>query len=93
MFNIGYSELRGEQRGVVENTARWLYDLASQLGQLRAGERQLTSVTRALPARTHLTHARSPQFGIISTVTSSYLREWVFNTGLFSSGVICVARQ
>ena len=51
------------------------------------------SVIRALPARTYLTHARSPQFGIISTVTSSYLRELVFITGLFTSEVICVARQ
>ena len=53
---------------------------------------QLTSITRALPVRTHLTHARSPQFGISSSVNSSYLREWVKN-GLFSSGVISVARQ
>ena len=35
---------------------------------------------------------RSPQFGIISSVTSSYLREWV-TTGLLDQGYICIARQ
>ena len=49
-----------------------------------------TSVTRLLRQRKEVP-ARSPQVGIISSATSSYLREWV-KTGLFNSEVICIAR-
>ena len=57
------------------------------------GKKALEGPVLEGPVRTHLTYARSPQFGIISPITSSYLRELVFKTDLFSSGVICVARQ
>ena len=53
--------------------------------------RAFESVTRLLRHRKNVP-SRSPQVGIISSVTTSYLREWV-KTGLFSSGVICITRQ
>ena len=52
----------------------------------------MSSVTLLLRQRKDVS-ARSPQLASISSVTSSYLREWVFTTGLFSSGLIGNRRQ
>ena len=54
---------------------------------------RIESVTWPQPQKTDVHALSSPQFAIIASVPSSYLREWVLRLAFLVKGYICIARQ
>ena len=79
---------RDSERGGRPESTNWQH-----LGKVRK-DAYLHPLSYPPAATKIISHAlSSPQFGIILSLTSSYLREWVLRLACVVKGYICVARQ